>query len=75
MTYEEQVLTDHSHPRLRKNELTRRAKKEHLDSLGVRGDDARKILDDLYNPTPTPKKKKSAQKTVKKKTTKKRIAT
>lgn len=50
MTYEEEILARHSTPGLRRCELGRSAKKGHLDSLGVRGEDARKILDAIYGP-------------------------
>lgn len=45
---EDEVLKKHSTPSLRRNELGRFAKKEHLASNGVRGDEAKKILDYLY---------------------------
>jgi hypothetical protein len=45
---EREVLAKYSNPRLRLNELTRREKKEHLASLGVKGEAAEKILDELY---------------------------
>lgn len=47
---EEETLRRYSTPSLRRNELGRFAKKEHLASNGVRGDEARKILEYLYGP-------------------------
>jgi hypothetical protein len=47
-TYEEGILARHSTPGLRKRELDRIAKKDHLGSLGIKGEDAAKILDQMY---------------------------
>lgn len=47
---EEEVLKNYSTPSLRRNQLGRFAKKEHLSSHGIRGDEAKKILDNLYGP-------------------------
>ena len=50
-TREEEVLVRYSTASLRKNELSRRAKQDHLASnYRVTGADADKILDELYGP-------------------------
>jgi len=43
-----QRIGDVSSPGLKRNELTRDAKRNQLASLGVRGADADKVLNDLY---------------------------
>jgi hypothetical protein len=48
MTYEEEILARHSTPGLRKRELTRQAKKDHLDSMNIKGEEAEKILNEIY---------------------------
>lgn len=45
---ERKVLAQYSTPGLRRNELDRREKKEHLASLKIKGEAAEKILDELY---------------------------
>jgi hypothetical protein len=50
MTYEEYILENYSTPGLRKCELNRFAKKDHLGGLRVSADEAKKILDTLYGP-------------------------
>lgn len=51
LAHEEEILRRHSTPGLRKQELDRAAKKDHLGSLGIRGDEASKILDSMYPET------------------------
>jgi hypothetical protein len=48
MTYEEEILAKHSTPGLRKHELTRLAKKDHLGSMNIKGPEAEKILNEMY---------------------------
>lgn len=48
MTYEEGILARYSTPGLRRNQLDRSAKKDHLGSAGVKGPEAEKILNELY---------------------------
>jgi hypothetical protein len=50
MTYEEEILARNSTPGLRKRELTRSNKKDHLGSLGIKGEAAEKILNEMYLP-------------------------
>lgn len=48
-TLEEQaVLNQYSTPGLRKGELSRQVKADHLASQGIKGEVATKILDQLY---------------------------
>jgi hypothetical protein len=48
VTYEEEIIARHSRPSLKKTELTRSAKKDHLAGLGIKGEEAEKILALLY---------------------------
>jgi len=54
MTYEEEVLAKHSTPGLKRNELDRAAKKDHLASAykHLSREEVDKILDQLYPPEP-----------------------
>lgn len=52
MSYEQEIIDRHSTPGLRRNELTRYAKKEQLDSLNVPAADRDKILEELYGSKP-----------------------
>ncbi len=54
MTYEEQILEKHSTPGLRRGELSRNAKKEHLaDSYKfLTAVEREELLDKLYPPQP-----------------------
>jgi hypothetical protein len=47
---ETEIFGRYSTPGLRKCELARAAKKDHLASIGVKNDDATKVLDQLYPP-------------------------
>ena len=46
------ILDKYSTPGLRRHELTRSEKRNHLERIGIRGADADKILNDLYGPEP-----------------------
>jgi len=46
---EDDVLRNYSPPGLRKNQLNRAAKRDHLDGLKVPRDEREKILDELYH--------------------------
>lgn len=48
---EREILQRYSTPGLRKRELSRTAKKQHLASAyRLTGDDAKRILDEMYGP-------------------------
>lgn len=57
-TYEDDILARHSTPRLRRNQLDRAAKKDHLIGWLGRGrlDEVEKVLADMY-PTTNEEKK------------------
>lgn len=46
---EQAVLSKYSTPGLRKGELSRQVKADHLASQGIKGEVATKILDQLYS--------------------------
>ena len=46
--YERSVLDRYSTPGLRKNAMTLSAKRDHLRSLGVKEDDAEKIIAEIF---------------------------
>lgn len=48
MTYEDEILARNSTPGLRRNELDRTAKKDHLAGLKVSREESDKILNQLY---------------------------
>jgi hypothetical protein len=50
----DQVLDAYSTPGLRKRELDRYGKKEQLGSLGIKGEQAEKILEQLFQPPAPP---------------------
>jgi hypothetical protein len=52
LSYEEEILAKHSTPGLRKHELNRAAKKDHLNSQGMNKfpADRDKLLDTMYGP-------------------------
>lgn len=52
--YEEGILARHSTPGLRRNQLDRAAKKDHLFGWLGRGrhEEVEKVLDELYPPKP-----------------------
>lgn len=52
LTPEQAILLQYSTPGLRRQELDRFAKKDHLGSLGIKGEEAAKILDQMYPPPP-----------------------
>lgn len=52
--HERDVLARYSTPSLRRNSMSRYSKDAHLRSLGVRQDEADKIMADLYPPEPEP---------------------
>jgi hypothetical protein len=64
MTEEEEILRRHSTPGLRRTELTRAAKKAHLASLRLVGEEAEKILDELYPEQAAPTASSAAAKEV-----------
>lgn len=47
---DQHIIDQHSTPGLKKNELTRSAKKDQLNGMKVRKDERDKILDELYGP-------------------------
>ena len=47
---EDEVLARYSTPGLRKHELSRSAKKDHLNGLKFSREDRDKVLDELYGP-------------------------
>lgn len=44
------VTSNPDHPGLKRNELTPQGKRDHLTSVGIKGEDADKIIDKLYKP-------------------------
>lgn len=51
-SYEEDIIARHSTPGLKRNELTREAKKDHLAGQRVPKEEQEKILAELYGDRP-----------------------